>query len=188
MRLTTPILVAVFAVAAFALPAVAAAGLVGDRNGAAVAPAAQPDGTLTIRSANGILTLNGRGSIIGQAVGKARLLIEDSDPIDGVPVVSGYDKAQRQGRFAVLYTGSDLRFRVLGGQFKLRLVASGVSLSFVGKGTATLAPAGTADDGSYSLDGGDSYRPFGLAAMTMIVTGGLTGQPPLPSSLVPDRP
>ena len=143
---------------------------------------------MTIRSASGLLTLSGRGSVIGQAVGKARLLIEDPDPSDGVPVVSGYERAQRQGRFAVVYTGSDLRFRVLGGQFKLRLVAGGVSLSFVGKGTVAMAPAGTPDDGSYSLDGGDSYRPFGLMPMTMIVTGGLTGQPPLPSSPVSDRP
>ena len=188
MRPTTPILAAAFLLAALGVPAVAAAGLLGDRNGAAFAPAAQPDGILTIRSANGVLTLSGRGSVIGQAVGKGRLLIEDADPFDGVPVVSGYDRAQRQGRFAVLYSGSDLRFRVLGGQFKLRLVASGVSFSFVGKGTAAMVPAGTGDDGSYSLDGGDSYRPFGLMPMSMIVTGGLAGQPPLPSSFGPDKP
>ena len=173
---------------ALGVPAVAAAGLVGDRNGAVVAAAAQPDGILTIRAASGVLTLSGRGSVIGQAVGKGRLLIEDPDPSDGVPVVSGYDRAQRQSRFAILYSGNDLRFRVLGGQFKLRLVASGVSLSFVGKGTAAMVPVGTADDGSYSLDGGDSYRPFGLMPISMIVSGGLSGQPPLPSSFGPDKP
>ena len=188
MRPSTSLLVTVCTVAVFGLPAAAAAGLGADRNAAVATPAAQPDGTLIIRSASGVLTLSGRGSVIGQVLGKARLLIEDADPSDGVPVVSGYDKVQRQSRFAVLYIGSDLRFRVLGGQFKLRLVAGGISLSFVGRGTAALAPAGTPDDGSYSLDGGDSYRSFGPIAATMIVTGGLTGQPPLPSSLGPDRP
>ena len=187
MRPTTPIVAAAFLLAALGLPAVSAAGLAGDRNGFAVAPTVQPDGILTIRSASGVLTLSGRGSVIGQSVGKGKLLIEDADPSDGVPVVSGYDRAQRQGRFTVLYSGADLRFRVLGGQFKLRLVAGGVSLSFVGKGTATMVPAGTADEGSYSLDGGDTYRPFGLMPMAMIVTGGLAGQPPLPSSFGPDK-
>ena len=187
MRPSPPILAVAFAVVTLGLPAMAAAGLVGERNVGVAALAAQPDGSLTIRSASGVLTLSGRGSVIGQVVGKARLLIEDPDPSDGIPVVSGYDKAQRHGRIAVLYTGSDLRFRVLGGQFKLRLVAAAVSLSFVGKGVAALVPAGTLDDGSYSLDGGDSYRLFGLNPATMIVTGGLTGQPPLPGGLSPDK-
>lgn len=187
MRRSTPILAVVLLLAVLALPAIAAAKVAGDRSAAAVAPVMQPDGILTVRSANGVLTLSGRGSVIGQSMGKGRLLIEDADPTDGVPVVSGYDRAQRQGRFAVLYSGTDLRFRVLGGQFKLRLVASGVSLSFVGKGTATMVPAGTVDDGSYSLDGGDTYRPFGLMPMAMTVTGGLAGQPPLPSSFGPDK-
>ncbi len=188
MRPTAPILAAALLLVALALPAAAAAEVARERSGAAVAPVLQPDGILTIRSANGVLTLSGRGSVIGQSMGKGRLLIEDADLTDGVPVVSGYDRAQRQSRFAILYSGTDLRFRVLGGQFKLRLVASGVSLSFVGKGTATLLPAGSSDDGWYSLDGGDTYRPFGLMPMAMTVTGGLAGQPPLPSGLGPDRP
>lgn len=129
------------------------------------------DGNLTVRSANGLLLISGRGSVLGQVVGKARILIEDTDPSDGVPVVSGYDRAQRQGRFAVLYSGSDLRFRLLTGTFKLRIQATGISLSFVGRGTASLVPAGTLDDGAYSLDGGETYRPLGFGATTNVVVG-----------------
>ena len=185
MRLNATALVLALGILVIALPAVAAAA---DRSPIAGVSTPQADGTLTVRSANGVLTLSGRGSVIGQVVGKGRLLIEDSDPTDGVPVVSGYERAQRQSRVAVLYTGSDLRFRVLGGQFKLRLTAVGISLSFVGKGTVALTPLGTLDDGSYSLDGGDSYRDFGAGTAVLTVTGGLVGQPPAPSGLAPDRP
>ena len=185
MRLNATALFLALGALVLALPAVAGAA---DRSPAPAVPPAQADGTLTVRSANGVLTLSGRGSVIGQVVGKARLLIEDPDPTDGIPVVSGYERAQRQSRTAVLYTGSDLRFRVLGGQYKLRLTASGISLSFVGKGTVTLAPLGTADDGSYSLDGGDTYRDFGVGTAVLTVTGGLLGQPPAPTGLVLDRP
>lgn len=139
------------------------------------------EGTLTVRSANGLLLITGRGSVLGQVVGKARILIEDTDPSDGVPVVSGYDRAQRQGRFAVLYTGSDLRFRLLTGTFKLRIQATGISLSFVGRGTASLVPSGSLDDGAYSLDGGETYRPLGFNAVTNVVVG--TVQAVLPQSV-----
>lgn len=185
MRLSATALALALGALALALPALSATA---DRSPAAGAQPAQADGTLTVRSANGVLTLSGRGSVIGQIVGKARLVIEDPDPVDGIPVVSGHERAQRQGRNSVLYTGNGLRFRVLGGQFKLRLVGNGISLSFVGRGTVWMAPLGTFDDGSYSLDGGDTYRDFGAGTVVMSVTGGSTGQPSVPAGLAPDRP
>ena len=152
-------------------------------NGSATTAQALSDGTLTVRSANGLLVLSGRGSVLGQVVGEAKVTIEDPDPSDGLPVVSGYDRAQRQGKFTVVYTGSDLRFRLLSGVFKLKIVASGISLSFVGRGTASLVPAGTLDDGGYSLDGGETYRALGFGATTNIVVGAITGvQPPASAS------
>ena len=138
------------------------------------APANQPvaaDGMLTLRACNGLLVLSGRGSVLGQVMGKARVLIDDPDPSDGVPVVSGYDRVQKQGRTAVLYIGTDMRFRVLSGAFKLRVSSTALSLSFVGKGLASLAPAGTQDDGAYSLDGGETYRAIGFGTTTNLVVG-----------------
>lgn len=174
------ILYALSALAALALvaPAAAAADASADRGGGSAGSAALSgppspavDGMLTVRSANGILMLSGRGTVLGQVVGKARVLIEDPDPTDGVPVVSGYDRAQRQGKSGVLYIGSDLRFRILAGSFRLRIVSAGISLSFVGRGTASLVPAGTLDDGAYSFDGGETYRPLGFGATTTLVIG-----------------
>ena len=173
---------AILSLACVALAALAAA-VAGNSAGPAGSPgsvagatpaATQLDGMLTLRAANGVLTLSGRGSMLAQVVGKARVLIDDPDPSDGVPVVSGYDRLQRQSRTSVLYTGSDLRFRVLGGQFRAKVVASGISLSFVGRGIATLLAAGTLDDGVYSLDGGDTYRPVGFG-LTTIVVGAAAG-------------
>lgn len=191
MRRTTPLAIlaamrpkhahalAAAAAAALLVPAAAVASAGGDRGSASpVAVAATTDGTLTVRNAAGTLVLSGRGSVIGQLVGKGRLLIEDPDPTDGVPVVSGYDRLQRQGRTGVLYIGSDLRFRVLGGQFRVRVVASGISFSFVGRGVAMLAPSGSADDGSYSLDGGDTYRPLGTTPSSVVVGPTSSVQPP----------
>lgn len=170
---------------ALVAPAAAAAAHTGSEAAAGGTPAqaggsaqSLPDGTLTVRSANGLLVLSGRGSLLGQVVGKAKVTIEDPDPSDGVPVVSGYDRAQKQGRYGVVYTGSDLRFRVLSGVFKLKIVANGISLSFVGRGTASLVPAGTLDDGGYSLDGGETYRPLGFGATTTVVVGSITGVQP----------
>lgn len=156
----------------------AAAGAAGAADRAGAAQAAPADGMLIVRSANGVLVLNGRGSVLGQLTGKGRLLIDDPDATDGVPVVSGYDRAQRQSKTSVLYIGSDLRFRVLGGAFKIRVVASGVSLSFVGRGTASLVPPGTLDDGAYSIDGGETYRPLGFGATVALVIGATSAVQP----------
>lgn len=179
MRPRTAHAVAAAAAAVMLVPAAATAAPGGDRGAvSAVAAAATTDGTLTVRNATGTLVLTGRGSVIGQIVGKGRILIEDPDPSDGVPVVSGYDRLQRQGRTGVLYIGSDLRFRVLGGQFRLRVVASGISFSFVGRAVAMLAPTGSADDSAYSLDGGDTYRPLGQTPTSVVVGPTSSVQPP----------
>ena len=179
---------------ALAVPAAASARETADAStGAGAGPpatsslaASQSDGTLTFRSVNGTLTLSGKGSVLGQVAGKARVLIDDADPSDGVPVVSGYDRAQRVGKTAILYSGSDLRFRVLGGQFKLKVVASGISLSYVGRGIATLVVAPgvlpALESGLYSLDGGDTYRQIAVGTTSIIVGSALgaasaSGQP-----------
>ena len=187
MQLTSRHAALALATAALTVPAAAGAAPSADRSvpsalGATqtlVAAPATPsgDGTLILRAVNGLVALSGKGSVIAQVTGKARLYIEDTDPTDGVPVVTGADRATRVGRFGVLYTGTDIRFRMLGAQFHLKLTASTVNLSFVGRGTATLTPSGTLDDGQYSLDGGDTYRPVMLAPTTVVVGSAISGPP-----------
>jgi hypothetical protein len=54
-----------------------------------------------------------------------------------------------------LYSGTDIRFRVIGGFFRVKVIGSGMDLSVVGKGSVTLGPTlGLLTLGTYSLNGG----------------------------------
>ena len=48
-----------------------------------------------------------------------------------------------------------MRFRLIGGAFKVTVIGRGVNLSVVGRGRVTLKGEGTLDDGSYSVNGAD---------------------------------
>ena len=111
------------------------------------------DGTLSVRSGRGTFTVNGKGVIIGSFV-HGKVLI--NDPIDGDgtgPIVSGDDWHKDRDDRTTVYGGTKVRFRLVGGTFRIRVVGTGVNLSVVGKGQVTLHGAGTADDGSYSVNG-----------------------------------
>jgi hypothetical protein len=54
-----------------------------------------------------------------------------------------------------IYRGSDLRFRVTGGKYRLALKGNGIDLSAVGVGTAQLSGDLLADTpGNYAVDSG----------------------------------
>ena len=69
------------------------------------------------------------------------------------PVAVGTGDSRVEAQAAHLYGGTKVRFRLVGGTFRIRVVGTGVNLSVVGKGQVTLHGAGTADDGSYSVNG-----------------------------------
>jgi hypothetical protein len=130
--------------AALVLPAVSAAR--------ARAP---NDGTLSVRDARGVITVAARGSVIGNfAQGRIRIV----DPVEGDgtgAIVSGEEFHKGIDEDTDVYRGTNVRFRLIGGYFKVRIKGSGINLSVVGKGTTTLDGAGTADDGVFSINGGD---------------------------------
>ncbi|TMK65579.1 MAG: hypothetical protein E6G60_04675 [Actinobacteria bacterium] len=112
------------------------------------------DGTLSLRGGHGTFTVNARGGVIGSFL-HGKVII--TDPIDGDgtgPIVSGDDwqKDRGDGKTTV-YGGTKVRFRMIGGTFKIRVIGSGVNLSVVGRGQVTLNGAGSGDDGSYSVNG-----------------------------------
>ena len=116
------------------------------------------DGTLSVRDGRGKFTITARGGVIG-SFAKGRVII--TDPIDGDgsgPIVSGDDWHRDKGDTTDVYGGTKVRFRLIGGTFKITVVGRGVNLSVVGRGTVTLNGEGTLDDGSYSLNGAD-YLP-----------------------------
>ena len=146
-------LIATVAVLACAVPAAAIAAVRGPG-----------DGTLSVRDGRGVFAISARGGVIG-SFAKGRVVITDPDPTDGVVVVTGDDWHKERSDTTDVYGGTRVRFRLIGGSFKIRVVGTGVNLSVVGQGHVGITGAGTADDGTYSVDGGD-YVPVPAFATT----------------------
>ena len=131
------------------------------------------DGTLSVRDGRGTITISGRGGVIGSF---ARGSVTISDPVDGDgtgPIVTGDDFPPiERNETTTTWRGTKVRFRIIGGSFRIVVRARGVNLSLVGTGKVTLDGAGTGDDGSYSVNGGDYLAipgfsfPFQLSSAT----------------------
>jgi hypothetical protein len=82
-----------------------------------------------------------------------------SDPIEGDgtgPIVTGDDfPPVEKNDTTTTWRGTKVRFRIIGGSFRIVVRGRGINLSLVGRGNVTLDGAGTVDDGSYSVNGGD---------------------------------
>jgi hypothetical protein len=128
---------------ALALPAAAAARTLGSN-----------DGTLSVSGGRGTVIIAGRGAVIG-SFARGSVLI--NDPIDGDgtgPIVTGDDWGPTEkSPTATTWGGTKVRFRIIGGTFRIVVKGRGINLSVVGKGTVTLNGAGTDDDGTYSVNG-----------------------------------
>ena len=117
------------------------------------------DGTLSVKEGRGVVTIQGRGAVIGSF---AKGAVTISDPIDGDgtgPIVAGDDWSKDRNDTTTTWGGTRVRFRMIGGTFKIVVRGRGINLSFVGKGSVTLNGAGTEDDGSYAVNGGE-YSPI----------------------------
>ena len=143
------------AIVALALPA---------GNQAATAAGAA-DGTLAVKDATGLVMVNANGVIIGHA-DKARITITDADHTDGRVIILGAEAKTILTPTKTVYSGKDLRFKLLGGENILFIRGSGISLSAVGEGKVSLDGGNVANDGKYSIDDGpfkslpDSYQTF----------------------------
>ena len=141
--------------------AVPAAGLASKRDPA--------DGTLSLRGGHGTFTVSARGAVIGSFV-RGKVII--TDPVDGDgtgPIVSGDDWQKDRDEHTTVYGGTRVRFRLIGGAFKIRVIGTGVNLSVVGRGQVILNGAGTGEDGTYSVNGAPAadvpdYSQFALSA------------------------
>lgn len=136
-------LFALLGLLALALPV---AGVAGQRAG---------EGTLSVEDGRGKITLQARGGVIGR-LERGIVTICDLTPDDPhVPLVWGDDRPIRFiGDECVRYGGLDLRFRLVGGGYRILVVGKGIDLSAVGKGTGTIKGE-DADPGVYSLGGSD---------------------------------
>jgi len=125
-----------------------------------LASAAEPSaGTLSVDNGRGAVALDLRGSLLGR-LASGMLRVTDQTPSDrfGALVVGRKVTQERLGPRTVVYRGSGLRFRMLGGGTRVVVRGTGIDLSAVGRGAVVLdgEPRFVGDDvGVYSLDGVD---------------------------------
>ena len=134
------------------------------------------DGSLVVENAQGVVTLNVRGGIIGRF---DQGTIDVIDPVAGDgpgPIVRGWQKIRDLGPRRTQYSGEgDVRFRLIGGSYRVRISAIGLDVSAVGRGKATLDGTGFADQpGRYSLNG-DPFKPMPGVAMRFTLGLSLPG-------------
>jgi hypothetical protein len=114
------------------------------------------DGELSVDAGRGKVTVDARGGIIGRFT-DGRVSILDLTPDDAfVPVVFGDElPSVVLSNGAVLYRGTNVRFRLVGGRYRVFVHAVGIDLSAVGNGLVWLESDGSRTPGTYSLEGDD---------------------------------
>ncbi|HEY3050672.1 MAG TPA: hypothetical protein VGJ40_03025 [Gaiellaceae bacterium] len=142
-----------------------------------VAAYSQPtaaNGTLSIREGRGTVQLNARGSITGRLIG--RISITDPKPYDSKrPIVYGATKTSYRNVRTTIYQGKNLRFRLIGARFELRMDGRAIFLSAIARGDGVIDGAGDPAanifyDGVWSLNDEpyrslpDTAESFDLAA------------------------
>ncbi len=112
-------------------------------------------GTLSLREGAGFAHVIARGGVLGQ-IDRGRIRIRDLPDPAGTDVnVWGADWSRAIDSRTTVYGGRDLRFRALGGAWRVRMKGRGIDASAAGRGAVTLR--GTR--GTFSVDGG-SYRDW----------------------------
>jgi len=114
------------------------------------------EGTLSVDDGQGRVALQGRGGVIGR-LERGSVTIYDLTPEDANnPVVFGDDRPRGFfGETGIQYAGAGLRFRLVGGGFRIVINGKGIDLSVVAKGSGSIVAGPTGDPGVYSLDGAD---------------------------------
>jgi len=127
---------------------------------AGLAGAAEPNvGALSVERGKGVVMLDLRGSVLGR-LASGTLRVTDHTPGDRYSaLVVGRKLAQeRVGPRTILYRGQGLRFRMLGGGYRIVARGIGIDVSAVGRGVVMLdgdPKVPGEDTGVYSLDGAD---------------------------------
>jgi len=117
------------------------------------------DGTLAVRDGRGKVTLVVKGSIVGRfANGSVTISELEDDGSD--PVVRGYERVKWGRANAPTYSGKSVRFRLIGGRYRVQFAGKGLHLSAVGRGRVLLHGNGSVEegvfyDGFYSLNGAE---------------------------------
>jgi hypothetical protein len=132
------------------------------------------NGTLSVAEGRGVVVVDVRGSVIGR-LGNGTLRVVDLTPRDRFgEIVRGRDVVEETlGPRTALYSGQGIRFRMLGGAYRVTLRGRGIDLAVVGRGVV-------------SLDG--EPRALDEATGLYSVTGIDCGIEPLLCTALPDEP
>jgi hypothetical protein len=132
-----------FSVLALALPVTALAQPAerGDRG----------DGTLAVKNATGQVIVKATGTALGR-VDEGKVAVTDltQNGSDDIVVLGANTKPQVRPSGTVVYSGTSLRFRIVGGRYQLDVIGRGISISAVGKGFVW---AQGVSDGVFAVDG-----------------------------------
>jgi len=137
------------------------------------------DGSLSVKAGVGRIALSPfNGSTLGR-VGTGRVTIVDQSLTgSGSFDVWGCDNTHPAANDRVtICSGTNLRFRVIDGRYKIFVRGSGINLSVVGRGTVTLDGSGddpsVDSDGLYSLnDGPYKSLPNFEKSLPLVASGG----------------
>jgi hypothetical protein len=116
------------------------------------------DGTLTVEDGRGTVAVRARGGVIGK-LERGSVTIFDLTPEDPYDqIVSGDDLPVRLvGETGITYSGTGLRYRIVGGGFRIVVKGRGIHLSAVGKGSGAIQGE-PFEPGLYSLEGDDCRK------------------------------
>jgi hypothetical protein len=121
------------------------------------------EGTLSVEGGHGKVVVQAKGAILGR-LASGSVIVFDLTPNDAFdPYVSGDDYVNLVGETGIQYGGRNLRFRLIGGSYRVVVKGTGIDLSVVANGFAVLE--GDPDDpGVYSVDGADCRNATGATA------------------------
>jgi hypothetical protein len=154
---------------------------------ATAASAGADDGTLSVVNEEGYVSVNATGTVIGRVTDYATVRIVDLDTTDGgVPIIGHCPGRQNISALTpdpddktIRCTGEDIRFRIVGGAFRVVASGQGINLSVAGQGKVTLygvlepPVTGSGVTGTYSVNDGDS-APIPLEKRTFALDADAT--------------
>jgi hypothetical protein len=115
------------------------------------------DGALSVENGRGKVNVQARGGLIGR-LDRGSVTIYDLTPADAHDaVVSGDYQPLVVSQNGLRYRGQGIRFRIIGGGFRVVIQGRGIDLSVVGRGNGFIEGEGP-DPGLYSLEGADCRK------------------------------
>src|SRR5262245_49981094 len=100
--------------------------------------AATDDGTLSVRNADGIVWMKADGAVVGRFDNGVLRVVDPADDGNTPDVtVWGAERTRPLTDTVTQYAGDNVRFRIIG-RFRIKVNATGMSLSAVGQGKVGL--------------------------------------------------